>query len=393
MKLFAIETKGKWGFINRRGKVIIPPRFDSVAGVEVFPPDMVIFSLRTPPRFDSEIGFKSGLALIKDKGRVGFIDRKGEMIFSLPSGMNHAILSDGLVRMKIGKFTGFLSKDGRLVVAPEFLFSKDFTEGLAAVLIGGRVKSRNGFRDVVGGLWGYIDKSGRMKVTPKYKDAGYFSESLAWVKVGKKYGYIDKKGRIVIKPLFKYADSFHQGRAVVRLRGSKDGYIDRSGKLICKPQFSFANDFHDGLAAVCVGGKAVKGDFIGGKWGFVDRAGKMVIKPQFDGIYGGWVEMFKPPFSEGLAAVNIGGKNVNGQFKGGKWGFINRRGKWVVEPKFKSAVNFSGGLAAVKIGRKWGYISKRSGTVIAPQFRRAGDFSCGLARVEIDKKRWSYIEK
>ena len=52
-----------------------------------------------------------------------------------------------------------------------------------------------------------------------------------------------------------------------------------------------------------------------GKWGFIDKNGKVVIEPQYD---------FAEPFSEGLGKVK----------KDGKWGFIDKSGKVVIEPQF-----------------------------------------------------------
>ena len=42
-------------------------------------------------------------------------------------------------------------------------------------------------------------------------------------------------------------------------------------------------DFKDGLAAASIGGKPNEYRFfVGGKWGFIDRTGTWVINPQFD---------------------------------------------------------------------------------------------------------------
>ncbi|MGI7994039.1 WG repeat-containing protein, partial [Campylobacter coli] len=56
---------------------------------------------------------------------------------------------------------------------------------------------------------------------------------------------------------------------------------------------------------------------LNGKYGFIDRSGKFAIEPKFDsGEY----------FSEGLAGVKLNGR----------WGFIDRSGKFVIKPKFDS---------------------------------------------------------
>ncbi len=76
-------------------------------------------------------------------------------------------------------------------------------------------------------------------------------------------------------------------------------------------------------------------------------------------------------FHEGLAAVRLGKK----------YGYINRRGEIIIEPRFQFAQIFSEGLARVVINDRSGYIDKTGRVVIAPQFYRAYKFSDGLARV------------
>lgn len=65
------------------------------------------------------------------------------------------------------------------------------------------------------------------------------------------------------------------------------------------------------------------------KYGYVDHKGKMVINPQFEEAY---------VFSDGLALV------CNEE---GKYGFIDKKGKFVMNCEFVSATGFSEGLAFV----------------------------------------------
>lgn len=125
---------------------------------------------------------------------------------------------------------------------------------------------------------------------------------------------------------------------------------------------------------------------ITGKWGYVDSRGKLIINPQFDDAW---------DFTEGIAAVK----------ENEKWGFINTDGTYIIEPQFEYARRFSEGLALVKICNKVGYIDKSGSYIIHPQYGYAHDFSEGIAAVRrcYDKEKeykskynvcnWGYIDK
>jgi hypothetical protein len=96
--------------------------------------------------------------------------------------------------------------------------------------------------------------------------------------------------------------------------------------------------FFDGLAAVRVG------DNVTGKWGYIDRTGRILVNPQFDAV---------SPFDHKFAVVRLGDD------KTGEWGYINHIGKYFVNPQFDDAHGFTDdGLARVRLAGKWGYIRR-----------------------------------
>jgi hypothetical protein len=119
--------------------------------------------------------------------------------------------------------------------------------------------------------WGYIDKQSKLAINPQFEEAGDFSDGLAIVRIGDRYGYIDKSGKLAIQPQFDGAGEFSDGLALVSL-GGKYGYVDKSGKLVINPQFETAGEFSDGLALAGMGKR----------FGYIDKQGKFAINPQFD---------------------------------------------------------------------------------------------------------------
>jgi len=84
------------------------------------------------------------------------------------------------------------------------------------------------------------------------------------------------------------------------------GFIDKHGKSVILPRFQLARDFTNGLAAVR----------LNNKWGFIDTKGNFVIEPIYIKV---------GDVSERIIAVN-----TDGEF--GKWGYINTKGEWIWKP-------------------------------------------------------------
>src|SRR6266849_5349942 len=152
---FPVEKDGKWGFIDRTGKIVIPLQFDGANE------------------------FHEGLALVTAGGKRLFIDTTGHV-----------------------------------VITPQFDIVNNFCEGLAAVNIG-QTKIPNLGLIANPGKWGYIDQTGKLVIPLKFEHAEDFSEGLAPVKVkvetvwcpadtsgnrsgaSMMYGYVDKTGKMI----------------------------------------------------------------------------------------------------------------------------------------------------------------------------------------------------
>jgi hypothetical protein len=334
--LFPVNKDGKWGFIDRTGKIVIPLQFDSAND------------------------FHEGLALVTASGKKLFIDASG-----------------------------------RVVITPQFDIVDDFSEDLAAVNIG---QTRIPNIGVISnpGKWGYIDKTGKLVIPLKFTHAEDFSEGLAAINEGDRDhgGFIDHTGKILFEMPLDVTLGFHEGTVGVLLRGmvtyfdrtgkrisppadygpksnsfseglvpisikGKWGFMDRTGKLTIEPQFEDGENFSEGLAPVKVKGETVwcpansSGDRSGATmmYGYIDKTGKIVIPAVFNSA---------EPFSEGVAAVS----------KCDEAYFIDKTGKSVITGNFTYTSSFSGGLARVetltKDGFLWGYVDKTGKMVWGP---------------------------
>jgi hypothetical protein len=84
------------------------------------------------------------------------------------------------------------------------------------------------------------------------------------------------------------------------------------------------------------------------------------------------------PFPQGLAPVLVPEK--------GGWGYIEKSGKFVIQPQYNQAEPFSDGLALVKKLGKQYFIDRSGKTVIKGPLICPHSFHEGLARVMIKVK-------
>src|SRR5205823_3344504 len=103
------------------------------------------------------------------------------------------------------------------------------------------------------------------------------------------------------------------------------------------------------LLKIGTGYRIEKGNLLAERYGFVNTRGRVVIDPQWEDA--GY-------FSEGLTPVK----------RNGKWGFIDKTARVVIEPQWENEPYFREGLASVKRDGKWGLIDKTGRVVSEPQW-------------------------
>ncbi|QQR58222.1 MAG: WG repeat-containing protein [Candidatus Melainabacteria bacterium] len=181
-------------------------------------------------------------------------------------------------------------------------------------------------------------------------------------------GFIDVTSKKVIPAQFNQCGNFSEGLAWCLDKSNKFSYIDRTGKKVFTLEnWCICGEFSDGLAAFNPAkiekSKDEQEKIILGKWGFIDKTGKTVIDAKY--------ELVKE-FSHGRAAVKLDDK----------WFFIDKNGKQFGDI-YDKAISFSESLAAVRTQSKWGYIDPSGKLVIPQTFDDAQKFSEGLASVRV----------
>ena len=304
--LFKIKRNGKFGYINKKGEVVLPCEYDDADD------------------------FSEGLAKVKVKDSYGYIDNTGEIIINCIFDNKAGDFSEGFARVRVKGKYGFINKSGQVVIPCKYDDAGSFSDGLA------RIKK---------GLFGYINTMGDIVIPCKYEDARDFHEGLSWVRDyddDDDYDYciyIDKDGNEVFTDAYACSDDepndFSEGLIAVYIEDDEFlGCVNQDGERVLEidtDEFCSIGEFHEGLALV-----TDEYD----EYGYIDKKGRLVIKCKYDDA---------EPFCDGLACVQ----------ENGKWGFIDKSGKKVIPCKYEKAENFHNGLARViKNKGKTGYVDK-----------------------------------
>lgn len=369
--LFRIwDARGKEGFIDAGGNLVIAPQFDHVTSFNegmaaVGNGDKWGYLDRTgnlviPMRWKEAAGFSGGLAAVVDTYHsyahsdldysitlksCGFIDKSGRYVIepsveprleqcpSFREGLAPVCYND-VLKLFFPDFAdagrcGFMDKSGQWAIRPQYLLASqfvlpaNFSEGVVPVGLRGSYHPRTGFWK---GDFAYIDRSGRKVFELNdFHQAYPFREGLARVvrlrsRIERELvsgtatvGFIDHTGRLLFKFDTDEVGDFFDGRALVKDPQTKRyGYIDKSGKWVIPPNYVQATPFSDGLASVCAKDQS--------QCGYIDTQGHVILK----------TEKLGAAFHDGLALQYLHTRTIGlrPDFRN-IYGYMNKSGKYV----------------------------------------------------------------
>lgn len=213
------------------------------------------------------------------------------------------------------------------------------------------------------------------------------SPVLQPVRLGKHFGYVDGKGVLVVPAELDWAWPMTEGTAGVRI-GKEWFLMDSSRQMKKVDRCNWIGPFAGGLAPA----RHIK------KWGYLGQDGLWKIEPFFSDAR---------PFREGVAAVQVGGKdaiiNKTSCFDGivppldlappqgdrmvpasagGKWGLINAQGDYVLEPQMDEILEAKQGRIPFRQGTAWGFLDLAGNVVVPAQYLAVAQFDDGWAAVK-----------
>lgn len=214
---FAEDGIQTWGYVNDKGKTVIPPAFLNCSG---------FFGNLAPAVKDEASGW-------------GYIDKKGEFTIQPQFSEANCFDNNGLAVVAIGdsnKKYGIIDRKGKYVVSPQYELIKPDGEYYVV-----------GQSDV----YGWIDKKGKTIISPQFKNITYFRKAnVTGVSIDdKKWGIIDQGGKYTLNPQYDAIGAFIGDIAPFMMSG-KAGFIDREGKIVINPQYTNVASDYTGIVTM-----------------------------------------------------------------------------------------------------------------------------------------------
>jgi len=390
-----IFRESNYGLRNQKGRVIVDPRYDSIAvfseiavlqrgseyGVSNKRGKMII-PMQTRPITNEYHGQRLPFLLaLRSDGSFTLIDHKGKEreipvydslelreddIFICRDGLWGVLDGDGfeqvpLIYDQIVKRAGnyFIVRKGNY----EGLHSKGSKEPLVPVMYD-KVDECTSltFRVLLDDHYGLLDHDAVSLIETVY-DTIYFHHSPEWIVTGDSGRYSLRNTTNLEYPAFFYdiIGPVREGMTVVR---NENGYgvLSSDGKVVVQPGYDLIRDYSNGLAIVMQNQQ----------YGVIDRYGNFTLPFSLN-----LVEIYDFHNELALAArFNMMEARIQKQF-----GFIDKKGNTIIPFIYQDGHRmFSNGLAGVKFNGLWGFINKKGESMIPFIYDSVSVFSHGMAK-------------
>jgi hypothetical protein len=347
--LFAIRDGKKFGFINRSGAVVVSPRFDAV---------------REP---------HEGRICIYEGSHAGYIDLSGKIVAE-PKYDYAGDFKDSRAIVRLDNKSSVIDPSGKVIGEIPYRPLGDFHQGLLRVQASGLV---DGSGKKLPTMYGFIDRQAKLAIQPQFLPAEEFSDdpsNLPLGGLGSDWVYFDRTGKVVIRiskgPHLEDPDLFANGRLRVK-DGFTWGYKDASGAWAIPPKYNDAENFKDGLARVQEGDKWIVID-VHGKTVPQDKKKIHIIGPYSESLalatdngLTGWVdaqEHLAFPMRKYQKAFNFSSGLARFQMDD-LYGYLDKSGRMAIPNKYEDASDFDHGLAGVLTKAGFAYIDTKGDVV------------------------------
>ena len=330
-----VEKDDKWGVVDHNGNEIIPCVYDSLGS-----------------------SFRDGHIYAKLNGKYGFINLKGEIIIPFKyddihdwSWVNNndywyryfsesgiAIVSVRSSGPSVYKY-GLVTKDGKEI------FPCSFSKRPYIIL-----KDQVCLIDNKDRLF-IVYPDGQYRAL-KYQGVGRLKGGLAYVKYNDLYGYIDENLNEVIPCIYESVGRCSQNHLFIVCKNKNYGVIDKEGKEIIPFKYNRLIAWGSGLLKAAI---YENDNYMRAKWGVITEDGREIIPCIYSRIGS---QSSDEDYDECLNFVDEKIIPVEKRETNYKWGYVDMEGNEIIPCIYDRIKIFHNGIGAVYQDQQCYYIDK-----------------------------------
>jgi len=422
-RLARFRSGGKFGYVNRSGKEIIPAAFEGAAdfsgGVALviqggrygFIDSTGTFVFK--PQFDSVGKFVGDFVVVGLGGKYGVVHRGGETILpceydsvrvQTPEEWDYyqtiGFKADDLAVIYAGKGEEYVEYYS-FIVRPDGSSASERVAGSVGLFYDGLASFS------LGDKTGFLGPDARIAAIPQYAEVLPFSGGRAWVRNAEGWGIIGRRGEVVVPPRYDRCELIDASTAVVREKTSgKCGLVSSAGAVIVPCEYlnieRYSAQSHNVLLAtrsqakgsvnyafLTMDGKRI-GEATCTPWNwtrsedfvFLYEAG--TAKTIF--IRRGGKAMGTLPYAKIEQIGDIEGRRFYRYLEGGQYGILDENLEVLVAPAFSEVGWASYGCVRVKSGSIVSCLRFDGGRMASYPYAGVYDFSSRAFRVYKDGK-------
>lgn len=333
--LLKVQKDGKLGLIDLSGKVILNCEYEKIETLK---------------------GVENSIITVKD-GKLGLVDTVGNVIINNEYKQISALenYSDGYIVTNFDNKCGVINYSKQLVVECKYDSIKNKT-------------SNGNYIVKIDGNYKVLNSEGQALLDSKYEDIKDINESYAIVKNNKKYGVVNLTGEGLIEATYQDI-SFAFSNYFIAKKDDKYALIDSTNTTISDFIYS---EMEYNKKANCIIAKTTENNI-----DIIDSTAAVKVQTQQVEVFDEYVrtkidntyEYYNLKFENKTNKEILSSNTIFVDCKDGKYGFVNKDGKVIVDYKYEDATEQNDyGYVAVKLNGKWGALDQYGNVVVEPTY-------------------------
>lgn len=330
------KKDGKFGLLNLDGKEILPCEYESIIALK---------------------GIKNSI-LVKKDGKFGIVNSDGTVIvpaeYISVSALTNDYKNGFLIKNLENKF-GIIKSDGQIALECKYDDIKN-------------IEDNNNYIVKENGKWKVITADGTVFLEGKVDNAVAMNYGNVIIKNNGKFGIIDFEEKNIVPAEYESLTYMYEDRYAAKKDG-KFGVINSKNETVV--EFKYNEIFYNQTTAY------IKAKNDNGNYDYMTRdfaikltAGEENVYNTFISIKTGDVIKYYNYKLEEKSNKDVYTTNTLFVYQeNGKYGFVNKDGKTVVEAKYDDAKEQNNcGFVAVKKDGKWGALDQYGNVVVEPKY-------------------------